>query len=81
MILAQHAAVAIAGAAAEQQFRTGPASRDIIGQAKGLLMQRNNITGVQAFAMLTRASQDVNMKLADVAQWLVTEHEDGVRAD
>ncbi len=81
LILAQHAAVAMAGAAAEQQFRTGLASRDIIGQAKGLLMQRNNITGVQAFAMLTRASQDVNMKLADVAQWLVTEHEDGVRAD
>jgi hypothetical protein len=33
---------------------------------------------VQAFAMLTRASQDANMKLADVARWLVTEHEEGL---
>ena len=81
LILAQHAAVAMAGAAAEHQFRTGLASRDIIGQAKGLLMQRNNLTGVQAFAMLTRASQDVNMKLADVARWLVEEHERGLGAD
>ncbi|BBW99981.1 response regulator receiver protein [Mycolicibacterium moriokaense] len=81
VILAQHAAVAMAGAAAEQQFHAGLASRDIIGQAKGLLMQRNNLTGVQAFAMLTRASQDVNMKLADVARWLVEEHERGLGAD
>ncbi|MCV7303462.1 GAF and ANTAR domain-containing protein [Mycobacterium barrassiae] len=81
LILAQHAAVAMAGAAAEHQFQAGLASRDIIGQAKGLLMQRNNLTGVQAFAMLTRASQDVNMKLADVARWLVEEHERGVGAD
>ena len=43
-------------------------------------MQRNNLTGVQAFAMLTRASQDVNMKLADVARWLVEEHERGLGA-
>ncbi|MBY0285944.1 MAG: GAF and ANTAR domain-containing protein [Mycobacteriaceae bacterium] len=78
VILAQHAAVAMAGSAAEVQFQTGLASRDIIGQAKGLLMQRDNLTGVQAFAMLTRASQDTNMKLADVARWLVTEHEEGL---
>ncbi|ORB64824.1 response regulator receiver protein [Mycolicibacterium tusciae] len=78
MILAQHAAVAMAGSAAAVQFQTGLASRDIIGQAKGLLMQRDNLTGVQAFAMLTRASQETNMKLADVARWLVSEHEEGL---
>lgn len=77
-ILAQHAAVAMADSAAGVQFQTGLASRDIIGQAKGLLMQRDNLTGVQAFAMLTRASQEANMKLADVARWLVTEHEEGL---
>ncbi|MFI5509722.1 GAF and ANTAR domain-containing protein [Mycobacterium sp. NPDC051804] len=78
LILAQHAAVAMAGTAAETQFRTGLASRDVIGQAKGLLMGRDNLTGVQAFAMLTRASQETNMKLADVARWLVDEHEQGL---
>jgi GAF domain-containing protein len=44
-ILAQHAAVAMAGAAAEEQMHSAVASRDIIGQAKGLLMYRDNLTG------------------------------------
>lgn len=70
-ILAQHAAVAIAGAAAEEQFQSALASRDVIGQAKGLLMQRDKLTGLQAFATLTQASQETNMKLVDVARWLV----------
>lgn len=74
-ILAQHAAVAIAGAAAEEQFQSALASRDVIGQAKGLLMQRDRLTSLQAFATLTRASQETNMKLVDVARWLVGEHE------
>jgi GAF domain-containing protein len=78
LIVAQHAAVAMAGSAAEGQFQTGLASRDIIGQAKGLLMQRDGLSGVQAFALLTRASQETNMKLADVADWLVSEHEKGL---
>ena len=30
-------------------------------------MQRNNVTGVKAFAMLTRVSKDTNIKLVDVA--------------
>ncbi|GFG50823.1 response regulator receiver protein [Mycolicibacterium agri] len=60
-ILAQHAAVAMAGAAAEEQFHTALASRDIIGQAKGILMQRDRLTGLQAFAALTRASQETNI--------------------
>lgn len=74
-ILAQHAAVAMAGAAAEEQFRTALASRDVIGQAKGILMQRDRLTGLQAFAALTRASQETNVRLVNVAQWLVDEHE------
>ena len=74
-IVAQHAAIAMFGAAAESQFQTALASRDVIGQAKGLLMQRNKVTGVQAFAMLTQASADTNTKLVEVARWLVSEHE------
>jgi GAF domain-containing protein len=74
-ILAQHAAVAMIGAAAETQFENALATRDVIGQAKGMLMQRDNLTGLQAFSLLTRASQQTNIKLADVARWLVNEHE------
>jgi GAF domain-containing protein len=74
-ILAQHAAVAIAGAKAEEQFQSALASRDIIGQAKGLLLQRDRLTGLQAFAALTKASQETNIKLVEVARWFVNEHE------
>ncbi|MCV7177380.1 GAF and ANTAR domain-containing protein [Mycolicibacterium sphagni] len=74
-VVAQHAAVAMFGAAAAGQFQSALASRDVIGQAKGILMHRNNVSGGQAFAMLTRASADTNIKLVDVARWLVSEHE------
>jgi ANTAR domain-containing protein/GAF domain-containing protein len=46
------------------------ASRDLIGQAKGILMERHRITGDRAFEMLVRASQDANIKIVDVACWL-----------
>jgi GAF domain-containing protein len=79
-ILAQHAAVAMIGAAAETQFENALATRDVIGQAKGMLMQRDNLTGLQAFSLLTRASQQTNVKLVDVARWLVNEHESKLEA-
>jgi hypothetical protein len=46
-------------------------TRDIIGQAKGILMERERITAEQAFDMLRRASQHLNEKLRDVAQGIV----------
>jgi AmiR/NasT family two-component response regulator len=54
------------------------ASRDVIGQAKGILMHRDNLIGLQAFATLIHASKDTNIKLVDVARWIVSEHESGV---
>jgi transcriptional regulator with GAF, ATPase, and Fis domain len=74
--LAQHAAVAMAGATAVSQLKSALASRDLIGQAKGVLMERNNLTGLQAFEALTRASQTTQMKLVDVARWVVEYHEE-----
>lgn len=73
-ILAQHAAVAMAGAASLTQFQDALASRDIIGQAKGLLMERKKLTDIEAFRVLMSASQKTNMKLVDVAHWLMAEH-------
>jgi hypothetical protein len=46
-------------------------SRDLIGQAKGILMERFTVDDDAAFQMLVRASQDSNMKLTAVAQWLI----------
>jgi GAF domain-containing protein len=46
-------------------------SREVIGQAQGILMERERITGDQAFDILRRASQHLNIKLREVAQSLV----------
>ncbi len=46
-------------------------SRDLIGQAKGLLMARRSISSEKAFALLRETSQRTNRKLRDVAHGLV----------
>lgn len=46
-------------------------SRAVIGQAQGILIERERVTAEQAFDILRRASQHLNMKLRDVAQALV----------
>jgi len=43
----------------------------VIGQAQGILIERERITPDQAFDILRRASQNLNIKLRDVAQSLV----------
>ena len=45
-------------------------SRDVIGQAKGILMERLKITPEDAFDLLRRSSQNLNLKLQDVARGL-----------
>jgi GAF domain-containing protein len=55
----------------DQQFRSALASRDVIGQAKGRMMERFDIDGNQAFAMLKLMSQDSNTPIAQVAQRVV----------
>nr|WP_235916798.1 GAF and ANTAR domain-containing protein [Spelaeibacter cavernicola] len=69
--LATHAAIALLGAQQQQQWRSALATRDLIGQAKGMLMERYNITAVQAFGLLTQLSQEANTKLIDIAHTLV----------
>lgn len=74
-LVAQHASVAMAGAAAQTQFDSAIASRDVIGQAKGMLMLRERITSADAFALMVKTSQETNIKLIDIARWLIEEHE------
>jgi GAF domain-containing protein len=52
------------------------ATRELIGQAQGILIERERITAEQAFDVLRRASQHLNRKLRDVAQTLVDTGED-----
>ena len=51
-------------------MRLALANRDIIGQAKGILMERHRITADEAFALLSERSQRANRKLKDVARQL-----------
>ena len=52
-------------------LRTALQSRELIGQAQGILMERERITAEQAFDVLRRASQHLNIKLSVVAEQLV----------
>jgi GAF domain-containing protein len=72
--LAHQAAVVLANAAAmmstqltNQHLQEALASRDLIGQAKGILMARESISADEAFDVLRRASQRSGRKLRDVA--------------
>jgi ANTAR domain-containing protein/GAF domain-containing protein len=72
LVFAAHAAVAMVGARRDQDWSKAISMRDLIGQAKGILMERHRITAEQAFALLARASQRTNTKLTEIAQILTT---------
>ena len=70
-ILARHASVALASARHEETMAQAVDARKLVGQAMGILMERFDIDGDRAFAVLKRYSQDSNTKLRDVAQQLI----------
>jgi GAF domain-containing protein len=71
-ILAAHAGPGLAAALYREDMQVALERRDIIGQAKGILMARSAIDADAAFNVLVRASQRLNVKLAEVAQRLVS---------
>jgi GAF domain-containing protein len=72
LIFAAHTSVAWNSARRDEQFRRALASRDTIGQAKGMIMERYGVDAVQAFEVLRKLSQDSNVPLVQVATELVT---------
>ena len=70
LLFAGHAAVALAGAEHEEHLRAGMSTRELIGQAKGILMERHKLTAAQAFALLVRTSSVTNRKINDIADEL-----------
>lgn len=70
-MLATHAANALVAADRQQQFDSALSSRDVIGQAKGVLMERYGVDAVQAFDMLTSLSQNSNTPVRVVATHVV----------
>lgn len=75
MLVAAHAAVAFADSLKINQLGEALASRQLIGQAEGILMERFKITGQQAFLLLSRASSRSNIKLRDIAEHLANSGE------
>lgn len=75
LMLASHAAIAYASVRRQSQLADAVASRLVIGQAQGMLMQRYGLDEGQAFAVLIRASRSSNRKLRDVARQLVDTRE------
>lgn len=76
-ILAAYLAVAVAMAHRREEvdhreaaLHRGLSTRDVIGQAKGILMERQRLSAGDAFDLLRRASQRLNRKLVDVAEHL-----------
>jgi GAF domain-containing protein len=73
--LAGHVAVAVGNAIAVteattlvEQMRRAMDSRSIIDQAMGVIMAQNRCDADAAFAILTRASQNRNIKLREIAR-------------
>lgn len=69
-LLAAHAGLAAAATLKQVQLLIALDSRDVIGQAKGILMERYKITAHQAFDLLVTASQQTHMKLHELAREL-----------
>jgi GAF domain-containing protein len=70
-ILAAQAVAALAATVESEQLRSAVRSRDRIGQAKGIIMERFTVDDVAAFDMLRRLSQEGNTPLIDIAQRVI----------
>ena len=78
VLFSEQAAVACANAevywrtySLTEHLREALESRDMIGQAKGILMARRGCTPDAAFEALRKASQHRNIKLRDIAEQVV----------
>ena len=61
----------------DEQFQRALSSRDVIGQAKGMIMERYRVDAVQAFEVLRKLSQDSNVPLLQIASELVENRSNG----
>jgi GAF domain-containing protein len=78
-VLAAHAAAAILASREGEELQSALSTRDRIGQAKGIIMERYNVDDMRAFDMLRKLSQDSNTRLADIAQRVIDTRSDDSR--
>jgi hypothetical protein len=73
LLFATHAAVAYADAQRVDHLHQAIATRDVISQAVGILIERHGLTAGRAFATLVKYSQDTNRKIRHIAIDVVTD--------
>ena len=71
LVLAAHAAVALANTLEQDQLKRALDTRRVIGEATGMLRERFDLSTDQAFSVLKRVSSELNIKLFRVARYLV----------
>jgi transcriptional regulator with GAF, ATPase, and Fis domain len=70
-VIAARVSAAVANARHQANLRQAIDSRNLVGQAQGILMERYALSADAAFAVLRRYSQEQNRKLHTVAQQLI----------
>lgn len=75
-VFAAHAAAAIMAGRHGEQMDSALSSRDRIGQAKGIIMERYGVDDLRAFEMLRALSQEGQTKLVDIAQRVIETRSD-----
>jgi hypothetical protein len=70
-VLAHEASVAVSHAQTHEHLREALESRQEIGQAIGILMERHRVTADEAFARLVFVSQRTHRKIRELAAWLI----------
>jgi hypothetical protein len=70
-LFATHATSTLGHARQEEQISTALATRKVIGQALGIVMERYQVSEERAFSFLIRMSSATDVKLRDLAQVLV----------
>jgi len=77
-LFATHAALALGKAQEIDDLHQALKTREVIGQAVGLLMQRYGLDPDGAFGFLVRSSSHSNTKVREVALQIVEQHTNGV---
>jgi len=71
-VIGAHASVVLAYARTEQNLWQAIDTRNLIGQAQGILMQKYGLTAEKAFGVLRRYLQQHNVTLAAAAEQFTT---------
>ncbi len=71
LFFAVHASVGIGTTEREEHLRAALQSRDVIGQAKGMIMASQGMSSEAAFAVMVRQARDTNTRMHDLATRLV----------